>query len=147
MITAILLAAGESRRMGSPKPLLDWGGETLIEYQVDQLRKGGVSQGLGIALWEEMQYNKDGLLMNGNLLDYRLPTARDLPAIETIIVEVPSEEGPYGARIVGEPSIVPGAAVIANAIADATGVFINEAPITPERLLRALGKLGNGTNP
>lgn len=104
--------------------------------------QGGASQGLGIALCEEMLYDGEGRLLNPNLLDYRLPTTRDLPPIETIIVEVPSEEGPYGARIVGEPSIVAGAAAISNAIEDAIGVRVTEAPITPERLLRALGKIG-----
>src|SRR4029079_1834212 len=93
-------------------------GFAINPLSVEGQMQGGVSQGLGIALWEEMQYDKDGRLMNANLLDYRLPTARDPPPIETIIVEVPSEEVPYGARIVGEPSIVPGAAVIANAIAE-----------------------------
>jgi CO/xanthine dehydrogenase Mo-binding subunit len=70
-----------------------------------------------------------------------MPTTRDLPPIEAIIVEVPSEEGPYGARIVGEPSIVAGAAAVANAVADATGARLTEIPITPERVLRAMGKL------
>jgi CO/xanthine dehydrogenase Mo-binding subunit len=108
--------------------------------------EGGASQGLGIALSEEMLYDDQGHLINGNLLDYRMPTTRDLPPISSIIVEVPSEEGPYGARIVGEPSIVAGAAAVANAIADAVGVHVTEAPFTPERILRALGKLGNGSN-
>jgi CO/xanthine dehydrogenase Mo-binding subunit len=103
--------------------------------------EGGASQGLGIALSEEMLYDEQGRLVNGNLLDYRMPTTRDLPPIESIIVEVPSEEGPYGARIVGEPSIVAGAAAVANAVADAIGVRVTEAPITPERVLRALGKI------
>lgn len=103
--------------------------------------QGGASQGLGIALSEEMMYDEEGRLLNGNLLDYRLPTTRDLPPIEAIIVEVPSEEGPYGARIVGEPSIVAGAAAVANAVADAIGARMTEVPITPERVLRALGKL------
>ena len=71
---------------------------------------------------------------------FRSPTAMDIPDIETQIVEVPSDDGPYGARGVGEPSIIPGAAAVANAIADAIGVRITEAPITPERILRALGK-------
>jgi CO/xanthine dehydrogenase Mo-binding subunit len=88
-----------------------------------------------------MLYDKQGRLMNANLLDYRLPTARDLPPIEAIIVEVPSEEGPYGARIVGEPSIVAGAAAVGNAVAEAIGARVHEAPITPERVLRALGKI------
>ncbi len=103
--------------------------------------QGGASQGIGIALSEEMLYDEQGRLVNGNLLDYRMPTTRDLPPIEAIIVEVPSEEGPYGARIVGEPSIVAGAAAVANAVADAVGVRMTEVPVTPERLLRAMGKL------
>jgi CO/xanthine dehydrogenase Mo-binding subunit len=103
--------------------------------------QGGASQGLGIALSEEMLYDDQGRLLNANLLDYRLPTTRDLPPIEAIIVEVPSEEGPYGARIVGEPSIVAGAAAIGNAVTDAVGARLYEVPITPERVLRALGKL------
>ena len=100
--------------------------------------QGGASQGLGIALSEEMLYDDQGHLLNGNLLDYRLPTTRDLPPIEAIIVEVPSEDGPYGARIVGEPSIVPGAAAVTNAIAEAVGARLREIPATPERILKAL---------
>jgi len=103
--------------------------------------QGGAGQGLGIALSEEMLYDDQGRLLNADLLDYRLPTTRDLPPIEAIIVEVPSEEGPYGARIVGEPSIVATAAAVTNAIADATGARLHEVPATPERILRAMGKL------
>ncbi len=103
--------------------------------------QGGASQGIGIALSEEMLYDEEGRLLNGNLLDYRLPTTKDLPAIEAIIVEVPSEDGPYGARIVGEPSIVAGPAAVGNAVFDACGARLTEAPFTPERVLRALGKI------
>ena len=103
--------------------------------------QGGTTQGMGIGLWEEMIYDDQGRLLNPGLLDYRMPTAMDVPDIETHIVEVPSEDGPYGARGVGEPSIIPGAAAIANAIEDAIGVRVTEAPITPERILRALGKI------
>jgi CO/xanthine dehydrogenase Mo-binding subunit len=103
--------------------------------------QGGTTQGMGIALWEEMIFDDQGRLRNPSLLDYRMPTAADVPAIETIIVEVPSEDGPYGARGVGEPSIVPGAAAVGNAIRDALGVRVDEAPITPERILRALGRI------
>ena len=132
----------------------DTGEVTLLRYAIAQdagfainplsvagQMQGGASQGIGIALSEEMQYDDNGRLLNANLLDYRLPTTRDLPPIEAIIVEVPSEEGPYGARIVGEPSIVAGAATVASAVADAVGARLTEVPITPERVLRALGKL------
>ena len=100
--------------------------------------QGGASQGIGLAMSEEMLYDAKGHLLNPNLLDYRLPTTQDLPPIEAIIVEVPSEDGPYGARIVGEPSIVAGMAAIANAVADAVGARVYEVPVTPERVLRAL---------
>ena len=103
--------------------------------------QGGTTQGMGIALWEEMMYDDKGRMLNPSLLDYRLPTALDVPDIETRIVEVPSEDGPYGARGVGEPSIIAGAAAVANAVEDATGARVTEAPLTPERILRALGKI------
>src|SRR3989442_2033074 len=116
-------------------------GFAINPLSVEGQMQGGASQGLGIALSEEMMYDSEGRLLNGNLLDYRMPTTRDLPPIEAIIVEVPSEEGPYGARIVGERSIVAGAAAVGNAIADAIGLHLTDAPFTPERVLRALGKL------
>jgi len=153
-ISATKMAPGFTCQAAEVEVDPDTGDITILRYAIAQdagfainplavegQMQGGVSQGLGIALWEEMQYDSQGRLLNANLLDYRLPTARDLPPIETIIVEVPSEEGPYGARIVGEPSITAGAAAICNAIAEATGVYITEAPITPEHVLRALGKL------
>jgi CO/xanthine dehydrogenase Mo-binding subunit len=116
-------------------------GFAINPLSVEGQMQGGASQGLGLALWEEMLYDDQGRLLNGNLLDYRLPTTRDLPPIETIIVEVPSEEGPYGARIVGEPSIVAGIAAVSNAVAEAVGARVDESPLTPERVLRAMGKL------
>ena len=116
-------------------------GLAINPLNVEGQIQGGSTQGIGIALWEEMIYDDDGRLRNPSLLDYRLPTAMDVPNIETKIVEVPSDDGPYGAHGVGEPSIIPGAAAVANAIEDAIGVRITEAPITPERVLRALGKI------
>jgi CO/xanthine dehydrogenase Mo-binding subunit len=116
-------------------------GFAINPLSVSGQMQGGTTQGIGIGLWEEMVYDDQGRLLNPGLLDYRMPTAADVPDIETLIVEVPSDDGPYGARGIGEPSIVPGAAAIANAIEDAIGVRVTEAPITPERILRALGKL------
>ncbi len=80
--------------------------------------------------------------MNASLLDYRKATARDLPFVDAIIVEQPSEDGPYGAKIVGEPSIVPPVGAIANAVANAIGVRVYEFPLTPERIVRAMDKIG-----
>jgi CO/xanthine dehydrogenase Mo-binding subunit len=116
-------------------------GFAINPLSVSGQMQGGASQGLGIGLSEEMLHDEDGRLLNANLLDYRLPTTRDLPPIEAIIVEVPSEEGPFGARIVGEPSIVPGAAAVTNAIADAVGARLYAVPATPERVLRALNRI------
>jgi CO/xanthine dehydrogenase Mo-binding subunit len=116
-------------------------GLAINPLSVEGQMQGGASQGIGIALSEEMIHDSEGRLLNSNLLDYRLPTTRDLPPIETTIVEVPSEEGPFGARMVGEPSIVAAPAAIANAIADAIGTHVDQIPVTPERILRALGRI------
>jgi CO/xanthine dehydrogenase Mo-binding subunit len=115
-------------------------GYAINPLSVSGQMQGGATQGLGIGLSEEMVHDDEGRVLNANLLDYRLPTTRDVPPIETIIVEVPTEEGPYGARIVGEPSIVPGPAAITNAIADALGVRLHEVPATPERIVEAMQK-------
>jgi CO/xanthine dehydrogenase Mo-binding subunit len=81
---------------------------------------------------------KDGEVENRSFKDYKIPTGVDIPSIETSIVEQNSEEGPYGAKGVGEPPINPPAAAIANAVYDAVGVRIKELPITPEKIMRAL---------
>ena len=107
----------------------------LVKGQI----QGGSVQSAGFALWEEIQYNEAGEILNPSLLDYHMATAADLPMIEALIVEVPSDDGPYGAKIVGEPSIIPPVAAIANAIRAAVGVRICDLPISPERIWRAMG--------
>jgi CO/xanthine dehydrogenase Mo-binding subunit len=106
----------------------------LVEEQVH----GGVGQGIGWALHEAMRWSENGQPLNPSFLDYDLPKASQLPPIAVELVEVPSPIGPFGAKGVGEPPVVPTAAAIANAIADAIGVHLNELPITPERVLAAL---------
>ena len=113
-------------------------GKAINPLGVEGQMQGGAVQSLGIALTEAMMYDDSGRLMNPSLLDYRKLTAADLPNIETIIVEVPAPAGPFGARGVGEPPIVPAPAALANAVEDATGVRITEAPLTPERIALAL---------
>jgi CO/xanthine dehydrogenase Mo-binding subunit len=120
-------------------------GFAINPMSVEGQLEGGAVQGMGIGLWEEYIYDDTGHLRNAGLLDYRMPTALDVPEIDSMLVEVPSEDGPYGARGVGEPSITAGGAAIANAIADAIGVRVEQMPATPERVLRALGKIGNGS--
>ena len=98
---------------------------------------GGAAQGIGYALMEEVAY-RDGVVLNPNFTDYKLPTILDLPRIQVELVEEPSMSGPYGAKGVGEPSIVAPAAAIANAVFAAVGVRISELPITAEKVLAAL---------
>ncbi len=101
--------------------------------------QGGTLQGLGYALLEEVRW-KDGRVWNHQLTNYVIPTAVDAPPIDVLIVECPYSGGPFGAKGVGElPMDVPAGAVV-SAIAHATGVRLDEIPITPERLLRALAR-------
>lgn len=100
---------------------------------------GGVAQGIGYALIEDLAY--DGARpANPNLMDYKIPGAHDLPAIEPIIVEHPEPTHPFGAKGVGEPPIVGVAPAIANAIAGASGIRLRALPMTPERVLDALDR-------
>jgi CO/xanthine dehydrogenase Mo-binding subunit len=105
-----------------------------VEGQIE----GSVVQGLGWALLEHFDYAPDGRIRNASLLDYRMPTALDVPRIDCVIVETPVPNVPYGVRGVGEVAIVPTAAAVANAIARATGVRMTRMPMTPERVLAAL---------
>ncbi len=113
-------------------------GKAINPLGVEGQMQGGAVQSLGIALTEAMMFDSVGRLTNPSLLDYRKLTAADLPNIETIIVEKPSPAGPFGARGVGEPPIVPAPAALANAVEDATGVRLTELPLTPERIALAI---------
>src|SRR5206468_2125142 len=105
---------------------------------VDGQMRGGAAQGLGWGLLEAMAYDEQGNLLHSTFADYPLPRAEDVPQTETIMVQVPSDSGPFGAKGVGEPPVIPGGAAIANAVADATGVRISSLPITPQKLLAGL---------
>ena len=113
-------------------------GLALNPAAVEGQMEGSVVQGLGWALTEGFDYGPDGRLRNASLLDYRMPTALDVPKIDCVIVETPVPNVPYGVRGVGEVPIVPPAAAVANAIARAVGVRLTRMPMTPERVLRAL---------
>ena len=99
---------------------------------------GGIAQGLGQVLGEHVRYGNDGQLLNASLMDYTLPRADMIPPIETILVEVPSELGPYGAKGVSEPATIPTTPAILNAIYDAVGVRVTDTPATPERIFHLL---------
>ena len=94
---------------------------------------GGVAMGLGAALGEELIYEQ-GRTVNPSYLHYPLPRAADLPPIRTVLIEHPDPHGPYGAKSVGEISLNPVAAAVANAVAHATGIRVRELPITPDKL-------------
>ncbi|MEM7074624.1 MAG: xanthine dehydrogenase family protein molybdopterin-binding subunit [Pseudomonadota bacterium] len=100
--------------------------------------QGGAVQGIGWALNEEYVYGEDGTLQNAGFLDYRVPVASDLPMIDTVILEIPNPGHPYGVRGVGETSIVPPLAAVANAISAAAGVRMDTIPMSPPRVLLAL---------
>ncbi len=100
--------------------------------------KGGVAQGIGWALYEGIEYDEDGQPRSASLLDYTLPRAHMIPNIEVVLVEVASEAGPYGAKGVGEPPAIPGAAAVANAIKDASGTRMTNLPIRPFDVLANL---------
>ena len=106
-------------------------------YVEGQLQGGSV-QGIGWALNEEYFYNDQGRMTNASYLDYRMPTALDVPMIETIIVEVPNPAHPYGVRGVGETPIVAPPATIANAIYHAIGVRLRDLPMSPPKVWKAL---------
>ncbi len=103
--------------------------------------EGGVAMGLGTALTEEAVWSGDGRLVNAGLLDYRIPTAAEVPAIEVVFVEGHPGAGPFGAKGIGEPPIVPVPATIAAAVRDATGAHLTELPLSPERVARAVKAL------
>jgi len=105
----------------------------LAEGQIE----GGVSQGIGYAFFEEI-VRQDGKVMNDNFTDYRMPTVYDVPQILSQFVEFPDPLAPFGAKGLGEITIVPTAAAIANAIYDATGIRLKELPFTPEKILKVL---------
>src|SRR5947209_1564141 len=112
-------------------------GRALHPVSVDAQIIGSVWMGLGQALEEEMVW-KDGLLMNPSLLEYRSPSAEESPEVEPIIVESVDPEGPFGAKEASEGSLAATIPAIANAIYDAVGVRLREAPFTPERVLAAI---------
>jgi xanthine dehydrogenase molybdenum-binding subunit len=120
-------------------------GTALHPSYVEGQMQGGTAQGIGWALNEEYVYDDRGSLRNTGLLDYRMPTCLDLPQIETVIVEVPAPGHPIGTRGVGEVSIVPPLAAVANAVAHATGIRMTVLPMSPPRLLKELLNKRNGT--
>ncbi|HEY6419526.1 MAG TPA: molybdopterin cofactor-binding domain-containing protein, partial [Candidatus Binataceae bacterium] len=115
-------------------------GKAIHPSYVEGQMQGGTAQGIGWALNEEYFYDDKGVLRNTGLLDYRMPTCLDLPLIETIIIEEPNPGHPLGVRGVGEVSIVPPPAAVANAIYRATGVRMTELPMSSGRVMKEILK-------
>ncbi len=114
-------------------------GRAINPLAVEGQLMGGATQGLGWALYERMVYDEQGQLITGSWMDYAVPAITQAAArYEIILVEVPSENGPFGARGVGEPPVITTAAAVANAIADATGIRLTELPMTAPRVFAAI---------
>jgi len=113
-------------------------GRAIHPSYVEGQMQGSASQGIGWALNEEYVYDKSGRLENPGFLDYRIPVASDLPHIDTILVEVPNPNHPYGVKGVGEVNFVPSIAAVANAVSHAVGRRMNDLPLSPHKILRAM---------
>ncbi len=116
-------------------------GKAIHPSYVEGQFQGGAVQGIGWALNEEYIYGADGKLENAGFLDYRIPVASDVPMIDTVIVEVPNPRHPYGVRGIGETPIIPPMAAIANAIENALGIRFSELPMSPPKVLKAIGEM------
>ena len=111
----------------------------LAEAQVH----GGMSMGIGYALTEEMKFApKTGRLLNGNLLDYKMPTSMDHPELTALFVETDDPSGPFGNKALGEPPTIPVAPAIRNAVLQATGVAVNTLPLSPQKLVEEFTRGG-----
>lgn len=119
-------------------------GRVINPQLVDEQIRGGIVQGLGGALYEEIHYDEDGQLLNGSMADYLVPMAAEMPDMVVGHVETPTKESELGAKGAGEAGTAGAPAAVMNAINDALrplGAQVTEMPFTPERILRALGKL------
>ncbi|MBA2643764.1 MAG: xanthine dehydrogenase family protein molybdopterin-binding subunit [Actinobacteria bacterium] len=113
-------------------------GRALNPALVEGQMRGGATQGMGWALFEQLEHDEDGRLVTGSFLDYAIPLSDRVPDIDTLIVEVPAADGPFGAKGIGEAPVVAAPAAIANAVAAATGVRMRRLPMTAPRIWEAL---------
>ena len=119
-------------------------GRAISPDYVEGQMQGGAVQGIGWALNEEYIYNDKALLENTGFLDYRMPVASDVPMIDTVIIEVPNPNHPYGVRGVGEPPLVSAPAAVANAVENAIGRTMSDLPLSPPKILAALHTQASG---
>jgi CO/xanthine dehydrogenase Mo-binding subunit len=116
-------------------------GRAINNAQMEGQIEGGVLQGMGYALTEDLKVEA-GRCLNPNFTDYLIPTTLDVPEIDIVLVEQPYAAGPFGAKGIGEPSLIPMAAAVANAVSFATGHRFTRLPLTPERVLLELADAG-----
>ena len=121
-------------------------GKAIHPSYVEGQIQGGAVQGIGWALNEEYYLDREGLMVNSSFLDYRMPTSLDLPMIDTVIVEVANPGHPLGVRGVGEVSLVPPMAAVANAIYHATGLRLTDLPMNSANFLEAKWQQENGAD-
>jgi CO/xanthine dehydrogenase Mo-binding subunit len=119
-------------------------GQAINRQSAEGQIEGGAVQGLGHALLEAVAL-EDGIIRNPHLLDYKIPTTLDSPAVETILIESGNGLGPFGAKGIGEPAMTPTPAAVMNAVARAVGRPVTEFPITAERVLARLNDTGEET--
>src|SRR5438132_1288256 len=115
-------------------------GRALNPAAIEGQIQGAAAQGLGWALLERMSYDPQGQLLSATFMDYAMPGSEQVPPVRAVLVEVPSEHGPFGAKGVGEPPVVAAPAAIANAVRDATGHRFTELPITTQAVRQALSE-------
>jgi len=113
-------------------------GRALNPALVEGQMRGGATQGIGWALFEELVHDESGQLLTGSFMDYAIPVAERVPDIDTLIVEVPAPDGPFGAKGIGEAPVIAAAPAIANAVAAAAGIRLRELPMTSPRVWAAL---------
>jgi CO/xanthine dehydrogenase Mo-binding subunit len=109
-------------------------GTAINPQAVEGQIEGGTAQGLGLALMEEIQ-TRDGLITNASFTDYLIPTTLDMPRVESVLVEVPEPDAPYGVKGVGEPPTVVSTAAILSALRDATGRELTRVPVRPDDIV------------
>jgi len=117
-------------------------GKAINPELVKAQTEGAVVQGLGSAIFEEVII-KDGKFINPSFMDYKIPTAGDMPNMKVGFVEKPQHDGPFGARGMAEPAMIPAAPAIVSAFYNATGIRINELPLTPGRVVNAIKQKEN----
>jgi len=139
-----------NKETGEVKILKMWDahdiGKAINPQSVEGQIEGSLAMGIGYTFLENLRFDKKGRPANGNFANYRLPRTMGMPPMESILIETLDPEGPFGAKGMGEASLLPTSAAIANAVEDAVGVRIKELPITPGKIIKALKEKNNQNN-